>query len=106
MSIEGWIPDIGSRLGFLGRGPDEDFRDVYEAYEQFYKAAKTPNGRGRVMGGAAQDFMDEVIEYYDIGEEEYSAGMGWVGLMDTGDINLLEEKMGEDELYRYLEGEL
>lgn len=109
MSIEEWFPDLDVDLGLFSGGVDEDFEEVYEAYENFYRQANTPNGRAGTRMSAGQDFMDAVMDYYDVDKEEANAGIG-MGLFLNADgeyqPNPLEEKMDEEELYRYLEGNL
>lgn len=106
MVISEWLPDVEWPWK---NTPDEEFDAVYEAYEEFYRRANTPSGRGGMRMSAGQDFMEEVMEFYDAGEEEANAGVG-MGLFLNADgeyePNPLDEKYGKEELFEYLNGNL
>ncbi len=106
MRLNTWLPDIEWPWC---SSPDEDFKEVYEAYEDFYKAANLPNGRKGNRVSASQDFIEALVEYYDIGGEEANASWG-MSLFLNADGRLeqgpLEEKYTEEELYHYLSGNL
>lgn len=102
----GWLPDV--EWPWKDR-PGEEFDEVYEAYEEFYRHANTPSGRGGMQMSAGQDFMEEVIEFYDVEEDEATAGVG-MGLFLNSDgeyePNPMDEKYGRKELFQYLNGNL
>ncbi len=106
MGLNTWLPDIGWPWR---NGPDEEFREVYEAYEDFYRAANVPNGRKNNCVSASQDFIKAVAEYYDIGGEEADAGWGMALFLNSeGELEQgpLKEKYSEEKLYKYLSGNL
>jgi len=112
MSVDDWFPEIewSFDVSFPWRnGVDEDFQMVYEAYENFYREANTRNGRAGKRMSAGQDFMDAVIAYYDVNDEEATAGVGmglFLGSEDEYEPGPLDEKMEEEELFQYLNGNL
>ncbi len=82
---------------------EDDFGDVYEAYEELYKQANTP-GRGVREEEAAEEFYEEVVGYLNADQEIQNKG-GELALlfksMNPG-INPLEEKLTEEELRKAL----
>ncbi len=111
MDLPEWLDSFGLDLSFdiLGDDMDEDFQKVYDAYEEFYREANTPNGRTGKRMSAGNEFMNAVMEYYEVDGDEATAGIG-MGLFLNADggysPNPLEEKMSEEELYQYLEGQI
>lgn len=104
VSIDNWIPDIIPISG----GPDEEFDEVYEAYERFYRHAKTRGGRTSLKAEAGQDFWEEVVEYFEAERSDAEAGLG-MGLVMSSELDstgLLEEKYGKEELYNLLNDSL
>lgn len=97
--ISGVLPDLGVS------SKDDGFDEVYEAYEDFYRTANS-RSRGARKSDAAVEFYEAVSEYVDADSETEEAA--WASSMNIlasdSEIDLMDEKLSEEELREALEG--
>ncbi|MFB6213692.1 MAG: hypothetical protein ABEJ07_03985 [Candidatus Nanohaloarchaea archaeon] len=100
VSLERYIPDFG----LFG---EDNFDDVYESYEAFYRQANM-RGRDGKKAEAAAEFYQSVVEYVEVEDEnrEDAESAALFARLSASGLDLTEEKLSEEELRQALEGEL
>jgi hypothetical protein len=100
MAVRDYLPN---GIPFL---QNEGFSEVYEAYEEFYKQAQVRNGRGRRREDAAIEFVQAVMDYTDASYTDVEAELAQAQPLALLGLDFTQEKMTEEELRKYLEGNL
>ncbi|MFB6143752.1 MAG: hypothetical protein ABEJ98_00435 [Candidatus Nanohaloarchaea archaeon] len=94
------LPD----LPYISNGVDEEFEEnVYPAYQEFYRWSDVSARSGKKMDKAAE-FMDAVVDYYDVEDvdEGVAAGRSFAPFVSD---DLMDEEMSPEELKAFLDGE-